>query len=342
VRVLVTGHLGYLGPAVVAELQGAGHDVAGLDSGLFEACALEPGLPDPPVPLIRRDVRDAGPRDLHGFDAVVHLAGLSNDPLGQLDPALTAEINAAATIRLATLAREAGVKRFLFSSSCSVYGSAAEEWVDESTPPRPVTAYAAAKAEAERGLNGLAGPSFCVVSLRNATAFGYSPRLRTDLVVNDLVAGALLQGEIRLRSDGSAWRPLVHVRDLAAAFRHVLEAPAEAVAGAVLNVGADDQNYTVREIAGAVAEALPGARLHVPAGASADVRSYRVRFGRLRRAVPDFECRIDLRAGIADLVAQYRRVGLRSTEGCVRLLSLQRGMAAGEVGADLRTLPASA
>ncbi|HVG99061.1 MAG TPA: SDR family oxidoreductase [Chloroflexota bacterium] len=339
-RVLVTGHLGYLGPPVVAALHRAGHEVAGLDSGLFEDCALEP---DPPVPTIRRDIRDVTPADLRGVHAVVHLAGLSNDPLGLLAPDLTHEINAAATLRLATAAREAGVRRFLFSSSCSVYGTTAEAWVDEATPPRPVTPYAAAKAAAERGLAGLAGPAFCVLSLRNATAFGYSPRLRTDLVVNDLVAGAVLRNEIRLLSDGSAWRPLVHVSDLARAFALALDAPAEHVNGAVLNVGADAQNYTVRTIARTVAEALPEARLSIPGDAGRDVRSYRVRFDRLHRLLPEFACRVDLRAGIADLVAQYRRVGLRSTDGCVRLEHLKRRLAAGEVAADLRPrLPAPA
>jgi nucleoside-diphosphate-sugar epimerase len=332
-RVLVTGHLGYLGPPVVAEVSRAGHEVVGLDSGLFEDCALEP---DPPVPTIWRDIRDVSPADLRGFHAVVHLAGLSNDPLGQLAPALTHEINAAATLRLATCARDAGVQRFLFSSSCSVYGTTAEAWVDEATPPRPVTPYAAAKAAAERDLAGLASPAFCVLSLRNATAFGYSPRLRTDLVVNDLVAGAVLRNEIRLLSDGSAWRPLVHVSDLARAFALALDVPAEHVNGAVLNVGADDQNYTVRAIAQAVAEALPGVRLSIPGDAGRDVRSYRVRFDRLRRHLAGFTCRVDLRAGIADLVTQYRRIRLRSTEGCVRLDHLKRRLAAGEVTADLR------
>ncbi|MGH2354706.1 MAG: NAD-dependent epimerase/dehydratase family protein, partial [Chloroflexota bacterium] len=243
-RVVVTGHLGYIGPVLVSALQDAGHDVAGLDSGLFASCALEP---DPPVPTIDRDLRDVSVADLRGFDAVIHLAALSNDPLGFLDPALTREINVDATIRLATLAREAGVQRFLFSSSCSVYGATADTWVDETTPAQPVTPYGVAKAEAEQGLAQLAGPSFCVASLRNATAFGYSPRLRTDLVVNDLVAGAYLHGEISLRSDGSAWRPLVHVQDIARAFTVALSAPAEAINGAVVNVGADRQNYTVRE-----------------------------------------------------------------------------------------------
>jgi nucleoside-diphosphate-sugar epimerase len=332
-RVLVTGHLGYLGPAVVGRLLDAGHDVVGLDSGLFAGCALEA---DRALPWMRRDVRDVSAADLRGFEAIVHLAALSNDPLGSVDPALTHEVNAAATVRLARLAREAGVDRFVFSSSCSVNGATTEEWVDETTPPNPVTPYGESKLAAEAGLATLASPSFTVVSLRNATAFGYSPRLRTDLVVNDLAAGAFLRREIRLNSDGSAWRPLVHVQDIARAFSVALIAPAEAVNGAVVNVGADTQNYTVMEIARAVATAAPEAQLSVAAGAGADKRSYRVRFHRVQRALPGFACQFDLKAGIEDLIAHLARVGLRSTEGCVRLSHLRLLQDAGQVDASLR------
>ncbi|HLI27354.1 MAG TPA: SDR family oxidoreductase [Chloroflexota bacterium] len=332
-RVLVTGNLGYLGPPVVQALLEAGHEVQGLDSGLFAAAALEPG---PAVHTRRRDVRDVELEELHGVEAVVHLAGLSNDPLGMLDPALTAEINLVATVRLAYLARRAGVRRFLFASSCSVYGAAQAPWVDEQTPPRPVTVYGEYKVAAEQRLVALASPTFCVTALRNATAFGYSPNLRTDLVVNDLTAGAFLEGAIRLNSDGSAWRPLVHVQDIARAVVLTLAAPVETVNRQVYNVGADEQNYTVMTIARAVAAHVPGSRVVVAPGASADRRSYRVRFGRIRTVLPAFRCAYDLHAGIEDLLAHYRRVGLRSREDGVRLLHLQRLRGAGQIDPRLR------
>ena len=332
-RVLVTGHLGYIGPVVVSALSEAGHEVVGLDSGLFRECALESSAE---VPTIARDLRDVTPDDVSGFEAIVHLAGLSNDPLGFLDPALTHEVNGAATVRLARIAREAGVRRFLNSSSCSVYGAPEEPWVDETSALRPVTPYGESKATAEQGLGQLASPSFCVVSFRNATAFGYSPRLRTDLVVNDLASGAYLRGEIRLNSDGSAWRPLVHVRDIARAFVLGLTAPSTSINGAILNVGADAQNYTVIEIARAVSEIVPGARLTIAEGAGKDRRSYRTRFERVRNVLPDFSCAYDLRTGIEDLLANFRRLDLRSTDGLVRLAHLQRLIAGAEVDASLR------
>ncbi len=335
-RVLVTGHLGYIGPVVVSELRQAGHDVVGLDTGLFAECAVENGVE---VPTIARDLRDITPDDVAGFEAIIHLAGLSNDPLGFLDPALTHEINGTATVRLGRIAREAGVRRFLNSSSCSVYGAPEEAWVDETSALRPVTPYGESKAIAEQGLCSLASPSFCVVSFRNATAFGYSPRLRTDLVVNDLATGAYLRNEIRLNSDGSAWRPLVHVRDIAQAFLLGLTAPSASINGAIINVGAE--NYTVIEIARTVSEMVPGASVTVAEGAGKDRRSYRVRFERLRQFLPDFSRAYDLRTGIQDLLDNFRRLDLRSTEGLVRLAHLQRLMANSEVDASLRRVAPS-
>ena len=338
-RVLVTGHLGFIGPAVVSTLQASQHEVVGLDTGLFASQRLEDG---PVIPTIRRDIRDVAAEELRGFDAVVHLAGLSNDPLGFLDPTLTHQINASATVDLANRARQAGVRRFIFSSSCSVYGAAVEPWVDEKTPTRPVTPYGESKVEAERGLAALADPEFCVVSVRNATAFGYSPYLRTDLVVNDLVAGAYLRGEIRLNSDGSAWRPLVHIRDIAQAINLLLTAPAETVNGEIINVGADEQNYTVMDVAQTVAELVPGARLSVAEGAGPDKRSYRVRFAKIGRLLPSFRCAYDLRTGIADLVANYERIDLRTAEGCVRLAVLEKLRHDEQVDSSLRPRHAAA
>lgn len=336
-RVLVTGNLGYIGPAMVSALFDAGHEVHGLDSGLFIDGRLEDG---PAVSTIRRDIRDVQAADLAGFDAIVHLANLSNDPLGQLDPALTYAVNVDATVRLARLAREAGVRRFLNSSSCSVYGAAEQDWVDETSKPRPVTDYGISKIRAEQQLAELATDAFCVVSFRNATAFGYSPSLRTDLVVNDLVTGALLRGRIRLNSDGSAWRPLVHIRDIAQAFALALAAPAARVNRAIINVGAEEQNYRIIDVARAIAELTPGATLSIAEGAGPDKRSYRVRFERIHELLPAFACAWDLRRGVEDLVANLQRVGLRSTDDCVRLAHLQRLRESGAVDADLRFVAA--
>lgn len=332
-RVLVTGHQGYIGPAVVETLIQAGHRVAGLDSGLYVETRLEPARA---VPTFVGDVRDVRVADLRDFDAVVHLAGLSSDPLGALDPRLTDEINTGGTLKLAESARAAGVRRFVFSSSCSVYGAASEPWIDERSALRPLTAYARSKATAEQGLLALASRSFCVVSLRNATAFGYSPHLRSDVVVNDFVTRAFLQGEVRLTSDGAAWRPLVHIRDIARAIADVLQARPEAVNRQIVNVGATDQNFTIIQVAQLVASQLPGVKLSLVAGAASDQRSYRVRFDRLAQILPQFRCEYDLSKGVADLLANLRRVGVTSTDGCVRLAHLQRLQAAGAVDESLR------
>ncbi len=332
-RVLVTGNLGYIGPVMVSALLEAGHEVRGLDSGLFVDGRLEDG---PAVPTLERDLRDVQPDDLAGIDAIVHLANLSNDPLGHLDPELTYAVNVAATVRLARLAREAGVRRFLNSSSCSAYGAAVQDWVDEGSEPHPVTPYGISKIQAEGELAALATDDFCVVSFRNATAFGYSPNLRTDLVVNDLVTGALLSGRIQLNSDGSAWRPLVHIRDIAQAFTLALGAPAARINGAIINVGADEQNYKIIDVARAIAELTPGATLSIAEGAGADKRSYRVRFDKIRALLPGFTCAFDLRRGVDDLAANLQRVHFSSAEGCVRLAHLQRLREAGAVDASLR------
>jgi nucleoside-diphosphate-sugar epimerase len=338
-RVLVTGHLGYIGAVVVPRLQQSAHDVIGLDSGLFAECRIETPVE---IPTITRDIRDVMPDDLMGVDAIIHLAGLSNDPLGFLDPHLTHEVNAVATVRLARTAREAGVRRFINSSSCSVYGAPEELWVDETSALNPVTPYGESKAFAEKGLQAVASSSFCVVSFRNATVFGYSPSLRSDLVVNDLVSAAYLRHEIKLNSDGSAWRPLVHVADVADAFVLALSAPSESINGAVLNIGAEEQNYKVIEIAQTVSEVIPGTAITIAEGAGKDRRSYRTRFLRVREVLPRFTCRYDLRTGIQELLESLRRVDLRSTDRLVRLAHLRQLMARQEVDADLRMMSPSA
>jgi nucleoside-diphosphate-sugar epimerase len=311
-RVLVTGHLGYLGSVLVPMLLEAGHAVVGLDSDLYAGCAFGGGTPE--VPARGRDVRDVVVADLAGLDAVVHLAGLSNDPLGDLDAALTDDVNYGASVRLARLAKAAGVRRFVFSSSCSSYGAAGDALVDEETELRPITAYARSKVRVERDVAPLADGDFSPVFLRNATAYGVSPRLRCDLVLNDLVAWAYVTGRVRLRSDGTPWRPLVHAEDVARACVAVLAAPRARVHAQAFNVGRTDENYRIRDIAEIVRDTVPGSRIEYAPGAAPDQRSYRVDFGKLPRAVPDFVPRWTVRDGARELHAAYRRHGLQAED----------------------------
>jgi nucleoside-diphosphate-sugar epimerase len=308
-RVLVTGHEGYLGSVLVPMLQEAGHDVVGLDLGLFADGTLGP--PPEPVKALGVDLRDVAPEHCAGVDAVVHLAALCNDPLGDLDPELTLDINYRATVRLAGAAKAAGAGRFLFSSSCSLYGASGDGGLlTEEAEFAPVTPYGESKVRSEAGLRALADDRFCPVFLRNATAYGFSPRLRGDLVVNDLVGHALLTGEVRLRSDGSAWRPLVHVADIGAVFVALLEAPADRVRGRAFNVGRTAESYRIRDVAGQVAAAVPGSTVTVAPGSGADTRNYRVSCDRLATELPELRLRWDLRSGIEQLLDAYRRYGL--------------------------------
>ncbi|HFD15115.1 MAG TPA: NAD(P)-dependent oxidoreductase [Rhodospirillales bacterium] len=307
-KVLVTGHDGYIGHVLVPMLQARGHEVVGLDSFLFEDCGFGPSPLT--VPALRKDVREVTAADLEGFDAVLHLAGISNDPLGDLNPEITYDINWRASVRLAELAKKAGVERFVFSSSCSNYGAAGDDFLDENAPFNPVTPYAESKVWVERDVAPLADSTFTPVFLRSATAYGVSTRLRGDLVVNNLVGYAFTTGEVLIKSDGMPWRPLVHIEDIARAFVAVMEAPAEAVRGEAFNVGRTSENYRVREVAGMVAEIVPGARVTYAADAGPDARNYRVDCEKIRRQVPAFDPQWTVRKGIEQLYAAYRAHGL--------------------------------
>ena len=260
-RVLVTGHNGYIGTVMVPMLQAEGHEVVGLDSYLFEQCTFGEDLPD--IPAMRKDVRDVQASDLEGFDAIIHLAGLSNDPLGDLNPRLTYEINHAASVRLARLAKEVGITRFLFSSSCSTYGAAGDQMLNEEAEFNPVTPYGHSKVLVEQDVSKLADSKFSPTFLRNATAYGVSPRLRFDLVLNNLVAWAFTTGRVYIKSDGTPWRPIVHIEDIAQAFIVVLHAPRELVHNQAFNVGLSKENYRIRELAEIVEETVPVSYTHL-------------------------------------------------------------------------------
>jgi nucleoside-diphosphate-sugar epimerase len=302
VDVLVTGHRGYIGVHLVDVLQRAGHTVTGCDSGLFDGCEWEPFARADAE--LRKDVRELELDDVRGHDCVMHLAAISNDPMGDVDPELTLSVNRDASVRLAELAKDAGVPRFLFAGSCSVYGQATDHDVVESDPLNPLTAYARSKIEVEEAVRPLADETFTPVFLRNATAYGDSPMLRIDLVVNNLLACAHALGEIRIMSDGTPWRPLIHCRDIARAF-HAL-AGAEIPAGTAVNVGANDENYQVRDVAALVQELVPEARIEFTGEAGDDPRSYRVSFDLLSRLVPSFRLEYSLRRGMEELHGKLR------------------------------------
>ena len=337
-RILVTGHGGYIGAVLVPMLGRAGHAPVGLDTGLFDACDF--GTAPDAVTGVRLDVRDVDEGDLEGFDAVVHLAGLSNDPLGDLDPQLTDEINRQASVDLARNARAAGVPRFVFSSSCSNYGAAGEDLLDEESPMRPVTPYGRSKMEAEAEISALATDEFSPTFLRNGTAYGYSPRMRFDLVVNNLVAWAYTTGKVHLKSDGSAWRPLVHVEDIARAFAAVVEAPREVVHNQVFNVGQTAESYRIWDVAQIVKSVVPGSEISFGEGASADTRCYRVDCERIRRAVPSFRPAWNVERGARQLHEAYREHGLSldefEGERYQRLAHLRALMRSGRLDAALR------
>jgi nucleoside-diphosphate-sugar epimerase len=338
-RILVTGHRGYIGTVLVERIKAGGHEAVGVDTELYEDCTFG-GNKDSGIATLNKDIRELSPSDLDGIDAIAHLAGICNDPLGDLLPETTYEINHQATVRLAKIAKTSGIRRFVFSSSCSVYGAAGQEWIDESSEPNPITPYGASKWRAELDLKRLADDRFSPVFLRSATAYGFSPRIRFDLVLNNLTAHAFTSGKVLLKSDGMSWRPIVHIEDIGRAFVAAIEAPADIVHNEIFNVGITTENYRIREIAEIVEQTVPSSRVEFAVGAGPDKRTYRVDCSKISRLLPKFRPQWTARRGARELYSRYSEYGLllEDFEGAryQRLAYLQSLMARGAIDGSLR------
>lgn len=337
-KVMVTGSRGYIGSILVPMLQERGHDVVGLDSDLFRACTFVGEMAE--VPTLVKDVRDVTADDLAGCDAVIHLAGLSNDPLGDYDPTLTDRINHQGSVVVAEAARAAGVGRYLFASSCSNYGAAGDDFLDETATFNPVTPYGESKVAVEHAVGAMASDDFSPVFLRASTAYGLSPRIRFDLVVNNLTAWAVTTGKVYLKSDGSPWRPIVHVSDIARAYIAALEAPREAVHNQAFNVGTTSENYQIRDIAVIVGEVVPDCEVAFAPDAGPDKRNYRVDCNRIHRELPGFKPQWTCRRGVEELYRAYKSVdlSLEDFEGpkYKRIDHVKKLIGEGRLAADLR------